>query len=138
MIPTTPAFDAKRNATPQQAVWVLTLPGLGLTYASRAEAAVNATATWMKTPAGISQQIQDLQGKATIGSLQVEVVDVNHNLLAKFATTTWYGQAANLLLGFSGLAYPGDYITVFAGIIETVVPSKDHTSWIFTIQIGRA
>jgi len=134
MIPTTAAFDAKRNTTPQQAVWVLTLPGLSLTYASRAEAAVNATATWMKVPTGVTQKIEDLQGKASVGSLQVEIVDVNHALLAKFATTTWYGQAANLLLGFSGLAYPGDYITVFAGVVETVVPSKDHTAWIFSVR----
>lgn len=134
MISTTAAFDAKSNASPQFPVIVLSLPGLSLTYTMRNEAAVNATATWMKVPTGVTQKIEDLQGKASIGTLQVEIVDVGRALLQKFATTTWYGQTANLLLGFSGLAYPGDYITLFAGIVETVVPSKDHTAWIFTLR----
>ncbi len=134
MIPATSNFDVKRNAQFQEPVWVLSLPGLGLIYTSRSQSQIAATATWLKTPSGITQQVQDLQGKATVGTLQIEIVDVNNALLKLFASTTWYGQAASLLLGFNGLAYPADYVTLFAGIVESVVPTSDATAWTFTIR----
>ncbi len=134
MIPTNANFDAKRNAQNQEPVFVLSLPGLGLVYATRgAQPGLAPTTTYMSAPAGLTQEIQDIQGKATIGTLSVTVLDVNRQLLPRFATTVWYGQPANLLLGFNGLQYPGDYITLFAGIVTTVTPTTDHTGWVFTI-----
>ncbi len=135
MIPTTANFDMYRNSTSQAPVFVLTMPGLGLTYAMKAgQPGLTPTNTYMKVPIGLTQKIEDLQGKATIGSLTVEIVDVNRTLLALFSSKQWYGAAASLQLGFAGLAYPTDYITLFSGVVETVVPTADHAGWTFTLQ----
>lgn len=135
MIPATANWTNAAGAALQQPVLVLDLPGLALRYTMRAgQPGVNANNTYMKVPTGLTQQIEDLQGKATIGSITVEIVDVNRAMLPLFATTTWYGQAANLWLGFAGLTYPTDYIQIFGGIITTVVPTPDHTGWTFTLN----
>lgn len=135
MIPTNANFDNARNAKFQQPVFVFALPNLNLTYTMRAgQSGLTPTNTWMKVPTGLTQKIEDMQGKATIGSLSIEIVDKNRTLLGLFATTTWYGQPANLLLGFNGLTYPGDYITLFSGLVETVTPTSDHTGWVFAIR----
>ena len=134
MIPSTPAFDAARNIAYQEPVWVFALPTLGLTYTMRkGQAGLSSAATWMQVPTGVTQSIDNLNGKTTIGSLSVTMVDVGRTLLPLFASTNWYGAAAQILLGFAGLTYPTDYITMFAGIVESVVPTDDHTGWVFTV-----
>lgn len=135
MIPTTANFDARRNAQHQEAVFVLSMPSLGLMYTTRqSQPGLSPTTTFMKAPSGLTQQIQDLQGSATIGTLEITIVDVNRQLLPRFANTVWYGAQAILQLGFNGLTYPTDYVTLFSGIIQSVAPTSDHTGWIFTIQ----
>ncbi len=134
MIPTTANFDTARNATAQAPVFVLDLPTLGLRCASRAgQPGLVATNTYLQPPTGVSQQVQDLQGKSTIGTTSALVVDVNHALLALFPATAWYGKAANLYIGFDGLPWPTDYMQYLGGVISAVAPNSDHTGFTFTI-----
>lgn len=135
MIPTTANFDAKRNATVQQPVFVFSMPSLGLTYTMRtSQPGLTPTSTYAKLPTGLTQKVEDIQGKATIGTLAVEIVDVGGALLALFASKNWYGAPASVQLGFAGLNYPADYITLFSGIVTSVVPTSSHTGWTFTVS----
>lgn len=133
MIPATTNFQTYRNATGQQPIVVLSLPGLGLTYSNRAVAGLSATMTTMQLPSGISQQISDLQGSATLGSMVFTVVDLNRQLLPLLATKQWYGAAANVQVGFAGLTYPADYLPYMTGNVLSIVPTADHTGWTITV-----
>jgi len=135
MIPTTPAFDAARNATGQTPIVVVSFPTLGLTYSNRpGVAGLAVTSTFAQMAAGLSQQVSDLQGNATIGALSVTVVDVARALLATLATHQWYGALAQLQLGFAGLTYPTDFIPVFTGVVQSVVPTDDHTGFVIGLR----
>lgn len=135
MIPTTANFDTYRNATSQDPVVVLAMPTLGLTYTNRADQpGLSGASTFTQLPAGLSQSVSDLQGSATVGALSLTIVDVNRSVLALLATKQFYGAPASLQLGFVGMAYPTDYITIFSGQIETMVPTTDHTAWTISIK----
>jgi hypothetical protein len=135
MIATTANFDAARSALQQQPVVVLSLPALGLTYTNRpGQPGLVPTATFLQMPAGLSQTVDDLQGSATIGQLTATVVDRDRALLPTLGSKQWYGTAATLQLGFAGLTYPTDYIVAFAGQVESIVPTDDHTGWTISIR----
>lgn len=134
MIPSpSAAFDTARAANFQQPIFVLQMPGLGLTYCSRQDPKIAATSTWLQIPSGLSQSLTDLQGKASIGSFAITMVDINRALLAKFANTVWYGQQANVYLGFFGTNWTGDYALLFSGIVKSVTPNSAHTGFTFNI-----
>src|SRR6185437_6382075 len=135
MIPTTSAFDAARNGRGQDPVVVVTFPTLGLTYSNRSGiTGLAPTSTFAQMPAGASQQVSDLQGSATVGALNLTVVDVNRAVLALLGTKQWYGALALLQIGFAGLTYPTDFITVFTGVVQSVTPTDDHTGFVIGLR----
>jgi len=135
MIPTTPAFDAARSATGQTPIVVVSFPALGIAYSNRPSVAgLAVTSTFAKMPAGLAQQVSDLQGNATIGALNVTIVDVGRALLATLGSHQWYGALATVQLGFAGLTYPTDFITPFTGVVQSVVPTDDHTGFVIGLR----
>src|SRR5579862_4127959 len=74
---------------------------------------------WLVSIDDFSTSVNDMDGGADVGSLSFTVQDRNEAITGDFPNFVFEGARITVQLGFEGLAL-ADFITVFAGYVDTV------------------
>ena len=84
---------------------------------------------YLKVPRGVQQSIRQLEGRGSIGALELEAVDGAGTLTALVSGGRLEGRRATLKVGYPGMS-SSDFVTVATQEIESVSPLADLTGYV--------
>jgi hypothetical protein len=116
-------WTARAGAQYQQPNYFLVMEGVSAFRFSTGPV-LNPSTTYkeyMETPRGVTQEIFPLEGKSSIGSLSIDLVDVDEEVTDLLSpgqvVATWINREATLFAGYADLA-ESDYAEVFRGQVS--------------------
>jgi len=85
---------------------------------------------YLKTPQGVQQSIQQLEGQSSIGALELEAIDGAGFVTALASGGKLEGRKVTLKVGYPGMG-SSDFVTLVTQQIESVQPTPDLTGYVF-------
>jgi hypothetical protein len=116
-------WTARAGAQHQQPVYFLVMEGVSAFRFSTGPVLSPSTTykEYMRTPRGVTQEIFPLKGKSSIGSLSIDLVDVDDEVTDLLSpgqvVATWINREATLFAGYADLD-ESDYAEVFRGQVS--------------------
>ena len=115
-------WTARAGAQHQQPVYFLVMEGVSFRFSTGAVLGAGATyKEYMRTPRGVTQKIVPLEGKSSIGSLSIDLVDVDDEVTDLLSpgqvVPTWINREATLFAGYADLD-EADFAEVFRGQVS--------------------
>ena len=140
-LPTNANWDAKAAENAQLPVYVLQISGITDEYCTHEPIDAGGTVyrVLMQTPTGGGGGIDILDGRRTVQSVQVELLDEGDRITDLIATeaagapvSTIINREATILAGYIGLDI-SDYIEVFTGKIRAVRMNRGRTGYFLSL-----
>jgi hypothetical protein len=138
VIQTNASWDAKNALMAKQPIYVLQIGGQATVYSTLDLAAMGVTGApayepWLKTPQGVSQTVDVLNGRSSLGEMQCEVVDQGGAIRTLVGTNTLEGAAATLWVGYPGLDW-SQFVALHTYRLYKINPTAGYTSWMFVAR----
>jgi hypothetical protein len=87
---------------------------------------------WMIDISDSGTTINDLDGAADLGEVDITIQDLGHAITADFAGITLEGRKATLKIGYPGLAQ-SDFLIVHTGVIDNIASANKNNDYVFAI-----
>ena len=115
-------WSARATAQHQQPVYFLVMEGVSFRFSTGAVLGASVTyKEFMNTPRGVTQEIFPLEGKSSIGSLSIDLVDVDDEVTDLLSpgqvVPTWINRNVTLFGGYADLD-ESEYAELFVGQVS--------------------
>lgn len=115
-------WTARATAQHQQPVYFLVMEGVSFRFSTGPVKNAGATyKEYMRTPRGVTQEIFPLEGKSSIGSLSIDLVDVDDEVTDLLSpgqvVPTWINREATLFAGYTDFD-EADFAPIFPGQVS--------------------
>lgn len=115
-------WSARATAQHQQPVYFLVMEGVSFRFSTGPVRNAGATyKEYMRTPRGVTQEIFPLEGKSSIGSLSIDLVDVDDEVTDLLSpgqvVPTWINREATLFAGYADFD-ESDFAPIFPGQVS--------------------
>ncbi len=115
-------WTARAGAQHQAPIYFLVMEGVSFRFSTGPVRGAGATyKRYLRTPRGVTQQIFPLQGKSSIGSLSLDLVDVDDEVTDLLSpgqvVPTWINREVTLFGGYADLD-EADYAKIFVGQVS--------------------
>lgn len=112
-------WTARAGAQHQQPVYFLVMEGVSFRFSTGPVLGASVTyKQFMRTPRGVTQEIFPVEGKSSIGSLSIDLVDVDDEVTDLLSpgqvVPTWINREVTLFAGYADLD-EADFAEVFRG-----------------------
>jgi len=131
MISSTANFDTAVAKLAKQNVYLLEITGAPRAFINY-DMSIGGQDPWMVSAGSLREATNDLNAQATLGDLEIIVVDSGGLVTADFPFT-FEGRACTLKHGFPSMVQ-GDFVTLFTGIVDRVESIKNNTAYKFVCK----
>ena len=127
-------FDTKNALADKTPMYLIHFDGEAVDYCDHKPGSPdNTLAQYLVKITGLNQKVTPEEGRATIGGVSAEIMDVNDEITALLATDTYFfhRKKTTVKAGYQGMA-EADMLTIMTGWITGIKLNKSATGYIFT------